>query len=685
MKQLKKIALFIIPFMLASLAAPAPALAAANDGKAATMKLVKTQGTVGVLDAAQKPVAVRAGMKLYDGYNVGTSEKSYAWINLDNAKQVKLDAASNAVVKKSGKNLEIESQSGKLFFNVTEPLKDDESLNIKTSTMVAGIRGTSGWIELSDDPDADGASIFVLEGTVEVTASDPQTGLTRNASVTAGETVVVSPAESGQTGVVEIVKSSFNKEDLKGFVLQEVVADNQLAQKIFEKSGGAVDLRDVTPQQAAARLAVDQAETAKAVAAAGGLANINPVAAVVPQLAAPRASAQPRTATVQATVQTTPTPTPAPSQSTEPSPAPTPTPTPTPIMHTVTFDFNDGRSPQSLKVADGEKAEEPVGPTKEGYTFEGWYKEPQCATYWNFASDTVMKDATLYAKWMPKMYIVTFDFGEGTIKESEPIEYNSPIRPEVPESRPIGYEDDGWYRDIEYTQKWNFDSDKVTGNIILHAKLTPSGAEDSYSVIFDLGYDGKRYKQVIEEYGIVHEPKLPPRPGYELEGWYTEPGCENQWDFATTTVISDMILYANWTSYTENASVGAVQALSLEPTQEQSVEPHSDEKELAQPNPFPTATPQPAAAPAPTPKPTATPESTPKPTPEQTPESTPMPTPEQTPTPTPIPEQTEQPGQAGSPAEVPSGSTDNQNATSADEKPHKDVLSTEQPAPVPAL
>lgn len=42
----------------------------------------------------------------------------------------------------------------------------------------------------------------------------------------------------------------------------------------------------------------------------------------------------------------------------------------------------------------------PASPTKTGYTFGGWYKEVGCLNAWNFITDTVTSDTTLYAKWI---------------------------------------------------------------------------------------------------------------------------------------------------------------------------------------------------------------------------------------------------------------------------------------------
>ncbi len=42
---------------------------------------------------------------------------------------------------------------------------------------------------------------------------------------------------------------------------------------------------------------------------------------------------------------------------------------------------------------------EPSSPVREGYTFEGWYRDAARTDAWDFAADTVEQDTILYAKW----------------------------------------------------------------------------------------------------------------------------------------------------------------------------------------------------------------------------------------------------------------------------------------------
>jgi uncharacterized repeat protein (TIGR02543 family) len=68
---------------------------------------------------------------------------------------------------------------------------------------------------------------------------------------------------------------------------------------------------------------------------------------------------------------------------------------------TVTFIANGGTpEPQAQKIEKGKTATEPTAMTKENNAFDGWYKENTFSTKWNFTTDTVTTEITLYAKWM---------------------------------------------------------------------------------------------------------------------------------------------------------------------------------------------------------------------------------------------------------------------------------------------
>ena len=68
--------------------------------------------------------------------------------------------------------------------------------------------------------------------------------------------------------------------------------------------------------------------------------------------------------------------------------------------YTVTFDANGhGTAPTQQKTTYGGKITEPAAPTAENYYFQGWFKESTYENMWDFDSDIVTANITLYAKW----------------------------------------------------------------------------------------------------------------------------------------------------------------------------------------------------------------------------------------------------------------------------------------------
>ena len=206
---------------------PTATTPAATTTPTAAMYLRRTEGTVSVSDGGGKDVPLLDNLSLYSGYGVGTRSASYAWIGLDDVKLAKLDQRSEISIEKEGKALNIELRSGSLFFNVTEPPKDDETMNIRTSAMLVGIRGACGWVVSNGER---GAQVFLLEGTVEAEAA----GAGETVRVTAGSMAEVTVNESGEA--VTTVQP-FIEEHIAPFVLTELENDAALRAAVLEASG----------------------------------------------------------------------------------------------------------------------------------------------------------------------------------------------------------------------------------------------------------------------------------------------------------------------------------------------------------------------------------------------------------------------------------------------------------------
>lgn len=107
---------------------------------------------------------------------------------------------------------------------------------------------------------------------------------------------------------------------------------------------------------------------------------------------------------------------------------------------TVTFDSQQGSAVTAKEVEKGQKVTKPTDPTREEFVFKGWYKEAACTNAWNFDTDTVTKDITLYAKWEAEVvatkYKVYFHLtanDAGTVVEVEEGELvDEPTKPTDP-------------------------------------------------------------------------------------------------------------------------------------------------------------------------------------------------------------------------------------------------------------
>lgn len=518
----------------------------ATEGVASTMQLAKTEGTVEISSSTGKEVPLIDNMRIYNGYSVETAAKSYAWVSLDDVKLTKLDAVSKASVRKHGKKLEILLDSGNIFFNVEKPLEEDESFYIRTSTMGVGIRGTSGWLEIVNEKEV---QIYVLEGTTEVSVSDPVTGQVKTEKVSGGENARCVVYEQTKPGdKCDILRDKYSEEAVSGFVLTEVVSNPGLAESIFEKTSGDIDLRDVTQEEAKEQLKADNAETEKKldqvesdVKAQEKTVSADPVWEVPGFEKKPAADKENKPAS-----------NPAPASSSDSggsssgSGGSSPSKPSTPVTkYTVTFDSQNDSAVKTVQVAEGKKVSKPTAPKKTGYTFVGWYKEPEGTTEWKFTSDTVTGDMTLYAKWEEVVkYSVQFLSSGGQAFVPIKVEKGQKItRPSDPTW--AGHKFIGWYKDAACTTAWNFDRDTVTGDMTLYAKWEQV---IEYSVTFNYNGSGVEMLETKVEQGQkITKPDDPTWAGHKFLGWYKEAACKTAWNF-NTQADGDVTLYAKWES-----------------------------------------------------------------------------------------------------------------------------------------
>lgn len=113
--------------------------------------------------------------------------------------------------------------------------------------------------------------------------------------------------------------------------------------------------------------------------------------------------------------------------------------------YTVTFQ-SEGGSEVASQIRANTPADQPADPTKEGYTFIGWYKGE---SEWNFETP-VTADLTLTAKWQINRYTITFDTAGGSEVPSITQDYGTAITAPANPTK-TGYTFAGWDKTIPST------------------------------------------------------------------------------------------------------------------------------------------------------------------------------------------------------------------------------------------
>ena len=198
---------------------------------ASTIRLMKTEGEVSIQNPNGSDVSTQSQMKLYNGYQITTSSKSYAWLTFDEHKVVKVDANSIVEVQKKKEKITLYVVAGNLFFNVKEPLKSKEGFHVKTSTMTMGIRGTSGIVTAAKDGKSE---IRLLTGKVHVYVEEAVHDSRTSYVLEPGQLLHCNALQDEKKA--ETIVVTMKEEDVPSFAVKEVVEDKQLQEKVEKES-----------------------------------------------------------------------------------------------------------------------------------------------------------------------------------------------------------------------------------------------------------------------------------------------------------------------------------------------------------------------------------------------------------------------------------------------------------------
>lgn len=188
---------------------------------------------------------------------------------------------------------------------------------------------------------------------------------------------------------------------------------------------------------------------------------------------------------------------------------------------TVTFQ-SEGGSEVASQIRANTPADRPADPTKEGYTFIGWYNGE---SEWNFETP-VTADLTLTAKWQINRYTITFDTAGGS--EVAPItqDYGTTITAPANPAK-TGYTFAGWDKTIPTTMP--------AGDMTITARWQVN----QYTITFKPENGGQDIV-IKQDYGTaITAPANPTKTGYTFAGWDKT--------IPSTMPGGDMTITARWT------------------------------------------------------------------------------------------------------------------------------------------
>lgn len=213
---------------------------------------------------------------------------------------------------------------------------------------------------------------------------------------------------------------------------------------------------------------------------------------------------------------------------------------------TVVFNTNGhGDSISPASVAHGTKVSAPASPSEYGYNFEGWYTDANGNNPFDFDTP-ITTDITLFAKWTPKSYKVTFKTDQATPYHEQNVAYkNFAAKPSAPGK--TGYTFDGWYEDEDCHDEFNFGT-AITRDITLYAKWTVN----TYTVTVN-NDNGTPPTKTSPAYNTKVEVDVPEKTGYAFIGWIADPSSvipvlntDGKYEF--TMPAHDVTLTANWST-----------------------------------------------------------------------------------------------------------------------------------------
>jgi uncharacterized repeat protein (TIGR02543 family) len=230
--------------------------------------------------------------------------------------------------------------------------------------------------------------------------------------------------------------------------------------------------------------------------------------------------------------------------------------------YTVTFMKNDGtQTVHATKTVTFPAttigaAAFPADPSRSGHSFGSWNTAADGLRGGFTASTPVSGDITVYAIWTPGPYTVTFRLGNGpqNVYATRTVTFPATTlaAADFPDDPPVetGFSFGGWNTLLTGMGDAFTESTPVNDDIVVFASLTL----DTYDVTFMLndGTEGVHATKTVAALLVVMDPTdfpvNPSRTGYNFGGWNAAADGLGDAFTASTSIIGDIMVYAQWTA-----------------------------------------------------------------------------------------------------------------------------------------
>lgn len=211
--------------------------------------------------------------------------------------------------------------------------------------------------------------------------------------------------------------------------------------------------------------------------------------------------------------------------------------------YTVKFDLNGGDGNiADQKVKEGSTIDRPANPTREGYTFLGWYAGDAAYDWDTPVTGNLILTATWQKNETPKpvFYTVKFDTGNGSKIDLQTIQQGGKVKkpadPTLNSYKFIGWQLDG--KDYDFNTAVSKD---MTLTAVWEANTLPPTVK-KHTVTVTL-YDGKTERYEVKDGEKLTLPSNPTRDGYVFDGFIDKDG--NVYDMSKP-VVKDLTLTCVW-------------------------------------------------------------------------------------------------------------------------------------------